>query len=83
MYQETSCLAYDSIQEKLGEKQKVVLWAFRSQGDMTNLEMAKFLNWPINTLTPRVGELVKRQLLEAKGVKVCITRRRAIVWGVK
>lgn len=80
-YQETSGLAYDSIQENLGDKQKLVLWAFRSQGDKTNAEMAEFLHWPINTVTPRVGELVKRRFVEAKGIKMANTRRKAIVWG--
>lgn len=82
MYQETSYAAWQSIQEDLSEKQKLVLWAFRSQGDKTNAEMAEFLAWPINTITPRVGELVKKRLIEAKGVKMANTRRKAIVWGV-
>lgn len=81
MYQETSYMAWDSIQEGLSAKQKVVLWAFKAQGDMTNAEMAKFINWPINCVTPRVGELVKKRLVEAKGVKLANTRRKAIVWG--
>jgi DNA-binding MarR family transcriptional regulator len=83
MYQETSMLSFDSIQEELGDKQKLVLWAFRSQGDKTNAEMASFLSWPINCITPRVGELVKMGFVEAKGLKMGATNRRAIVWGVK
>lgn len=82
-YKETSFMAWDSIQETLSDKQKVVLWAFRSQGDMTNAEMAEFINWPINCVTPRVGELVKKGLVEAKSVKMANTRRKSIVWGVK
>lgn len=83
MHQQTSYDAWQSIQEDLNDKQKVVLWAFRSQGNKTNAEMAEFLNWPINCVTPRVGELVKKQLIEANGLKIGPTGRRAIVWGVK
>lgn len=81
-YQETSALAYDSIQDKLTEKQKVVRWAFRSQGNKTNAEMSEFLGWPINTITPRTGELVKLGHVEAKCIKIGPTGRRAIVWGI-
>lgn len=80
-YQETSYMAWDSIQKELNDKQKVVLWAFKSQGDMTNAEMADFLQWPINCVTPRVGELVKLHHIEARGIKNGPTGRRAIVWG--
>lgn len=81
-YQDTSHEAYESIQENLGDKQKLVLWAFRSQGHKTNAEMADFLNWPINCVTPRVGELVKLGHIEAHGIKLGPTGRRAIVWGI-
>lgn len=82
MYKETSYMAWDSIQEQINDKQKVVLWAFKSQGKKTNAEMGEFLSWPINCITPRVGELVKLGHVEAKGVKIGSTGRRAIVWGV-
>lgn len=80
-YQATSYAAWESIQVELSAKQKVELWAFRSQGDKTNDEMADFLGWPINTVTPRTGELVKKGYVEAKVVKIARTGRRAIVWG--
>jgi DNA-binding MarR family transcriptional regulator len=83
MYQETSHLAWDSVQKDLTAKQKVVMWAFKSQGKMTNAQMSEFLGWPINTVTPRVGELVKMGVIEAKGVIRGTTGRSAIVWGVK
>lgn len=80
-YQQTSYAAWESVQEGLSDKQKVVLWAFRSQGDMTNEELSKFLNWEINRITPRSGELVKKGLLEAKDLKIGPTGRRATAWG--
>lgn len=80
-YQETSGLAFDSIQEKLGAKQKLVLWTLLSQGNMTNSELSDFLGWPINCIVPRTNELVKLKKVEAKTVKRCSTGRSAIVWG--
>lgn len=82
MYQSTSYEAWQGIQEKLGDKQKIVLWAFRSQGDMTNAEMAEFLNWPINSTVPRVHELRGKGLVGSKGSKIGKSGTRCIIWGV-
>lgn len=80
-HQETSYEAWQSIQEKLNDKQRVVLWAFKSQGDMTDEELAAFLGWPINRVTPRRGELVVKGLLRMAGTKISSTGRRVIIWG--
>ena len=88
MIQETSLEAWRAIQEKLSDRQKVVLWAFRSQGPMTNEEISNFLNWPINYVTPRVLELRNHTinglpcpLIGSKGSKMGKSGKRAIIWG--
>lgn len=80
-YQETSYAAWDSIQLDIGPKQKMVLWALRSQGDMTDKQLVAFLKWPINCITGRRGELVKKGLLEER-CKKYFDGKKCIVWGV-
>lgn len=81
-YQSTSADAYTSVQDKLSEKQMFVYGLLSKLGNKTNQEIAEDLGWQINTVTPRTGELVKYRLVEAKGIKVGKTGRRAIVWGI-
>lgn len=78
---ETSAPAFDSIQLTLGKKQKEVMRALLS-GPKTNQEIADFLGLPINTITPRCNELVKRGMVEEMGKKVGFSGRWAIVWGL-
>lgn len=81
-YQETSGIAYDSIKESLGPKQRLVLWAFQSQGDMTDKELVDCLGWPINCITGRRGELVEKKIIGEKGIKKSTNGKPSIVWGV-
>lgn len=84
---QTSLLSYyDEIRDNVGKKQKDVLDIFiwSREGELTNSEIAKHLEWPINTVTPRVFELRKLKLLEeAKKRKCRITGRQAIAWKLK
>ena len=62
--QETSLSVYRTeVQPKLGEKQAVVLAAFTPRNGMTDAELQEVIGWPINCLTNRRGELVKKNLL--------------------
>ena len=81
--QETSREAYHSVQPKLVGKRKEVLNCLVTNGNMTNGEVADFLHWPINTVTPRMNELVKDDYVVAVNWKIGPTGRKAIVWGVK
>ena len=72
MIQPTSTYAYQRILPKLGKKQKAVLDLLRAaDGPMTNAEIAAALSWPINTVTPRVGELREMGLVKDYGVRAC------------
>jgi len=67
---DTSLEAYNSILPDLSKKQKVVMGAlFLLNGSATNEEISTYLQWPINTITPRTGELLKQRLI-ARGEKV-------------
>lgn len=67
---DTSIYAYNSILPDLSKKQKVVMGAlFMLHGSATNEEIAHYLQYSINTITPRTGELLKAGLI-ARGEKV-------------
>ena len=84
MIQETSLQAYEEVKKTLSEKQFQVWKTLkRSRLAMTNTEIADYLHWSINRVTPRVNELVKLFRVEMKAKRFCkITGRRAIAWGI-
>lgn len=80
--QETSRIAFYDIKPQVGERQKRVLEALSTFGAMTNSEIGEKLGWPINTVTPRTNELVKKKLVREFDRRHCtVTGRQAIVWG--
>lgn len=80
----TSLLAYNSIKDTLGEKQKRVLIAIAQLGEATNLDLSNHLKLPINSITPRVNELRKMNLVaESKKDKDKTTGRLSIYWRLK
>ena len=82
MVQQTSLSAYEEIKPKLAKRQAEVMWLlYRSKAPLTNKEIAEILDRPINTITPRTNELVKKGLIEIRGIKV-VDRRRSLAWGV-
>lgn len=81
-YKETSREAYDGVQQSLSVRHVIVFHAFKTHGNMTHKEVSKKLDWAINCVTPRVGELVKLNVLEEKGKKIQ-SGRNVIVWGIK
>lgn len=83
---QTSLDAYRGIKDEdsLGSRQAIVYNGFKEHGSHTNLEISVFLNIPINQVTPRTNELVKKGFLEEKQRRQCeISGRKAIVWGLK
>lgn len=75
---------YDRVKPTLANRQKVVFDMLRSKANWTNSELAQTLEWPINTLTPRVNELRKKGLVEESGKRVCkITGLTVHSWRVK
>lgn len=76
---ETSREAYESIKPQLGQKQERLLNVLQQYGPCTDKGLSALLGWPINTITPRRGELVSLQLVRDCGH---ITRdgRQATMW---
>lgn len=83
MIQPTSRQAYDSIRDSLGDRQKKVLSMLDMSQGLTNRELAHLLNWPINTVTPRVNELVRHGLVQEDCKRKCsLGGRMSIAWKV-
>lgn len=82
MIQQTSLKAYHGeIKPTLSERHKEVLSAFDREEEFTNLELSKFLNLPINSITPRVNELVKKGIIKYSYTRKCkVSGRSARVW---
>lgn len=81
--QDTSLDAYHfDVLLHLGEKQKRVLEALkRGKRPVCNQELADHLHQPINTITPRVNELVGKGLVEEAFRDIYPkTNRRVIYW---
>ena len=80
MTQETSLLAYMDLLPHVGRCQQTILSVIEKANPsygITNLEIASYLKWPINSVTPRVKEL--RQM----GLVYCARKRRSGIHGRK
>ena len=85
MIQLTSLRAYEDIRSTLGNRHKRVMHVLDSYDgrSMTNREIAQALEWPINTVTPRVNELVKAGLVREHCRRKCnVGSKMSIAWIV-
>ena len=85
MIQQTSQLSLiDTIKKgKIGKRQSQVIDLFVGEGYcfLNNRQIAEILNLPINSITPRVNELVKAgRLVEHKKMRDNVTNRLVIYW---
>ena len=82
--QETSIISLYSILSELGDRQKEVLVALKHLKVANNLMISRYLNLPINSITPRINELRKKGLVIKHHVSACpITGRSSIFWIIK
>jgi predicted transcriptional regulator len=78
---ETSLLAYAEVLENLNERQIQVLKAIDKIEPCNNLMISKYLNLPINSITPRTNELFKKRLIKENKKDNCpITKRMTIFY---
>ncbi|MDX5586539.1 MAG: winged helix-turn-helix domain-containing protein [Aureibaculum sp.] len=64
-FRQTSMEAYHSNLESLGKNQfKVLQVLSKSKAPLCNKQIAEILDKPINTITPRVNELIKKGLVK-------------------
>ena len=84
MIQDTSAHAWALLTKDLTDRQKEVLDALRFFPDATNAEIAARLGWPINRVTPRMGELRTQGLVLEAGKRTCkVTGGTAHAWRAK
>lgn len=80
----TAVQSYYSIIDSLPERRREVFYALRSLGKACNMDIAEYLNLPINRVTPRVNELVKiGVVVESHRAINPKTDKRVIYWKVK
>jgi len=84
MIQQTSILSYTELKPKLGEKQETVYKEIANHPKgVSNRELSLKLNLPINSITGRTNELVKKLLVTIKKVDYDpITHRKVIKWTI-
>ena len=82
--QYTSLEAYRALtREALGERQRLVFKALQEMGQASNKELSFALGWPINTITPRRGEIEDMGLIQCVGEQLDEkTQRHEMVWEV-
>ena len=82
MIQETSLIAYEKVCENLTRRQMEVYNIFkRLRFPVTNAELAKVMGWQINTITPRVLELRKKNMIVFHKKRRChATHQIAMTW---
>lgn len=76
----TTLEAYDSVD--LTERQAEVLGALERLREASDQELAAALDWPINRVTPRRGELQALGLVHRARLKPGETGRTVSVWGL-
>lgn len=82
MIAQTSLDAYIGIRDTLNARQAVILSFIRHNGEVCNLDIAEGLDWPINSVTPRVLELRNMFLIESAGRRLSKTGKAAFFWRV-
>jgi len=81
--EQTSMLAYRTLQRTLGERQARVLGVIGSYARLNNREIAEYSGLPINCVTPRVLELRRLGLVEPSIIVTdTVTHRKTITWRV-
>lgn len=84
MQQQTSLSAYREILPQLGERQAQVYSIIKHNVGRTDLEIARKISRPINSVTPRRNELVKLGLVETMGVVTSpVTGRKVNSWRAR
>jgi hypothetical protein len=82
---DTSLMAYSTIYPFLGERQSQIVDALHGYGfPMNNAMLSKMLSLPINQITGRTNELVKKGIVEDIGKHRCpISGRATYFWVLK
>lgn len=79
-YAPNSLFAFSFLQPKLSDRQREVYDAMRMMNrSFTDKDLSDFMSIPINSITPRRGELLKKGLIRKSG-DVIQNGRKASLW---
>lgn len=77
--QSSSLDAFEAVQPALnGRRGEIHSLLKKAAYPVTNAEIGRSLKWPINTVTPRVNELVKMGIVEKCDRRKCIVNKSSI-----
>jgi hypothetical protein len=83
MIQQTSIEAFQKVMPKINFRQEMVLEHLYWVGEATDAMIGASIKLPINCITPRRGELVKKKLIEKSRVDICLcTHGTATYWKI-
>lgn len=81
MIRQTSIMAYLEMIDKINYRQYQIICGLRHFGSANNTMIARYLNLPINCVTPRVRELYKKGLILIDEYNICpYTHKKTIFW---
>lgn len=81
-YNENSLFAFLNVQPKLSDRQREVYEAMRMMNRaFTDKDLAHYMNFEINRITPRRGEIAKKGLIRKVG-NIIQEGRSATLWEV-
>lgn len=85
MVQQTSLMAFQGLVEPMvGKRQHEVYIALARRGPSTNMELALYLGWSINCVTPRMIELRTMGWVVDNGVRLCsVTHHNSHEWRAR
>jgi hypothetical protein len=86
MVRQTSLESYYYLKDNklLNTKQRQVFGTISFLNGATNMEISKFLGWPINCVTPRTRELFQSNKIIDDGERYCPqTKKNHIIWKVR
>lgn len=82
--QQTSIYSFiNEVKPTLGERQRIVYEVLKTGNNFTNQEVADYLGFQINTVTPRMNELVKIGVVQLSEKRKCKqTGRNCCAWEI-
>lgn len=80
----SSLPSYQSNQKGKDYCRSVVFLTIKKLGICTDKQISEHLNWPINRVTPRRGELVEKELvIQFKKDADPVSKRLVSFWSIK
>lgn len=71
MYQETSALAYKTVNLTRRERQVLEMFQAHPNEELTNQELADLMDWPINRITGRTQSLRDKKVIRFSKPRAC------------